>query len=65
MTQTQALTQALILAITAPDDFKAQKAIQLSEELAMRLNSAEVDQSKADALLILEMAWYTPPLPYF
>jgi hypothetical protein len=56
MTQTQALTQALILAITAPDDFKAQKAIQLSEELAMRLNSAEVDQCKADALLILEMA---------
>lgn len=56
MTNTQALTQALILAITAPDDFKAQKAIQLSEDLAMCLNSAEVDQCKADALLILEMA---------
>jgi len=55
MTNTQALTQALILAITAPDDLKAQQAIQLSEELAMRLNSAEVDQCKADALLILEM----------
>jgi len=56
MTNAQALTQALILAITAPDDFKAQKAIQLSEELAQRLNSAEVDQCKANALLILEMA---------
>jgi hypothetical protein len=56
MTQTQALTKALILAITAPDDFKAQQAIDLSEKLAQRLNSAEVDQCKADALLILEMA---------
>jgi hypothetical protein len=55
MSNSQALTQALILAITAPDDFKAQKAIQLAEDLAMRLNSAEVDQCKADALLILEM----------
>ena len=56
ISRTQALTQALILAITAPDDFRAQKAIQLSEDLAQRLNSAEVDQCKADALLILEMA---------
>ena len=64
MTNSQALTQALILAITAPDDFKAQQAIELSEELAQRLNSAEVEQCKADALLILEMAWYMPPLHY-
>jgi hypothetical protein len=56
MTNSQALTQALILAITAPDGVKANRAIQLSEELAMRLNSAEVEQCKADALLILEMA---------
>ena len=56
MTNSQALTQALILAITAPDDVKANRAIQLSEEIAQRLNSAEVDQCKADALLILEMA---------
>lgn len=53
MTNTQALTQALILAITAPDDFKALQAIQLSEELAQRLNSAEVEQCKANALYIL------------
>jgi hypothetical protein len=56
MTNAQALTQALILAITAPDDLRAQQAIDLSEELAQRLNSSEVDQCKADALLILEMA---------
>lgn len=56
MTNAQALTQALILAITASDDFKAQKAIQLSQELAERLNSTEVEQCKADALLILGMA---------
>ena len=65
MTNSQALTQALILAITAPDGVKAQQAIQLSEELAQRLNSAEVDQCKADALLILEMAWYTQQSLYF
>lgn len=53
MTNTQALTQALILAITAPDDFKALQAIQLSEELAQRLNSAEVEKCKANALYIL------------
>jgi hypothetical protein len=56
MTNSQALTQALILAITAPDDQKAQLAIELSKELAMRLNSAAVEQCKTDALLILEMA---------
>jgi len=53
MTQTQALTQALILAITAPDDEKAQMAIDLSIELAMRLNAVDVEKCKANALLIL------------
>lgn len=53
MTQSQALTQALVLAITAPDDQKAQMAIDLSIELAMRLNAADVEKCKANALLIL------------
>ncbi len=53
MTQSQALTQALVLAITAPDDEKAQMAIELSEQLAMRLNAADVEKCKANALLIL------------
>ena len=53
MTQTQALTKALVLAITAPDDQKAQMAIDLSVELAKHLNAADVERCKADALLIL------------
>ena len=53
MTQSQALTQALVLAITAPDDQKAQMAIDLSIELAMRLNATDVEKCKANALLIL------------
>jgi hypothetical protein len=56
MTQTQALTQALILAITAPDNQKAQLAIELSEQLAGCLNSSQVERCKADALLILGAA---------
>jgi hypothetical protein len=56
MTQTQALTQALVLAITAPDDQKAQMAIDLSVELAKCLNAADVERCKANALLILGAA---------
>jgi hypothetical protein len=56
MTQTQALTQALVLAITAPDDQKAQMAIELSQQLAECLNAADVEQCKLDALCILEMS---------
>ena len=56
MTQTQALTKALILAITAPDDDKANQAARLAESIAQGLNVEQVDQCKTDALLILEMA---------
>lgn len=56
MTQTQALTQALILALTAPDDARATRASDLAESIAQGLDSAQVEQCKADALLILEMA---------
>lgn len=56
MTQTQALTQALILAITAPDDDKATQAANLAESIAQGLDSDQVEQCKANALLILEMA---------
>lgn len=55
MTQTQALTQALILAITAPDDDRATHAARLAESIAQGLDSDQVEQCKADALLILEM----------
>lgn len=56
MTQSQALTKALILAITAPDDDKANQAARLAESIAQGLDADQVEKCKADALLILEMA---------
>jgi len=50
MTQTQALTQALILAITAPDDDRANQAARLAESIAQGLNADQVEQCKLDAL---------------
>ena len=50
MTQTQALTKALILAITAPDNDRANQATHLAIELAECLNDAQVEQCKLDAL---------------
>ena len=55
MTQTQALTKALILAITAPDDDRADQAARLAESIAQGLNDAQVEQCKLDALEYLEM----------
>ena len=54
MTQIQALTQCLVLAITAPDDQKAQKASDLAEQLAHGLTFDQVEQCKANALDSLE-----------
>ena len=54
MTQSQALTKALYLALTAPDDYKAMQATHLAIEFAQRLNDAEVEQCKFDALSMLE-----------
>jgi hypothetical protein len=56
MTQSQALTQALILALIAPNDHKADQAAILAEKIAEGLDFDQVEQCKADALLILEMA---------
>jgi hypothetical protein len=53
MTQTQALTKALILAITAPDDDRANHAARLAESIAQGLNAKQVEQCKANALYIL------------
>ena len=50
MTQTQALTKALILAITAPDDDRAHQAARLAESIAQGLNSDQVEKCKLDAL---------------
>ena len=50
MTQTQALTKALILAITAPDDDRAHHASRLAESIAQGLDFDQVEQCKLDAL---------------
>ena len=54
MTQIEALTQCLVLAITAPDDQKAQMASDMAEQIAYGLTSAQVDLCKQKALELLE-----------
>jgi hypothetical protein len=54
MTQLQALTQCLVLAITAPDDHKAQRASELAEQLARGLSVDQVEDCKAQALELVE-----------
>lgn len=54
MTQTQALTKALILALIAPNDEKANQASDLAESIAQGLSFAQVEQCKADALAMYE-----------
>jgi len=51
MTQSQALTKALILALIAPNDEKATQASNLAESIAQGLDFDQVEQCKADALL--------------
>lgn len=54
MTQIQALTHCLVLAITAPTDEKAQMASDLAEQIAHGLTKKQVNQCKKQALKILE-----------
>lgn len=54
MTQSQALTEALYLALTAPDEYKSMQATHLAIEFAQCLNDSEVEQCKLDALNMLE-----------
>jgi hypothetical protein len=54
MTQIQALTQCLVLAITAPTDEKAHQAEQLALQIAQGLTDLQVEQCKAHALNIIE-----------
>lgn len=54
MTQTQALTKALILAITAPNDEKANQASNLAETIAYGLTFEQVEQCKTDAIAWIE-----------
>jgi len=56
MTQSQALTKALILALIAPSDEKANQASDLAESIAQGLDFAQVEQCKAQALAMTEGA---------
>ena len=56
MTQIDALTKCLVLALTAPDDQKAQKASDLAEQIAQGLTVDQVEQCKLAALDSLERA---------
>ena len=56
MTQIDALTQCLVLAITAPTDENANQASQLAEQIAQGLTKKQVNQCKKKALEILEDA---------
>ena len=50
MTQSQALTKALILALIAPNDQKAEQASQLAEQIAFGLSVDQVELCKNEAL---------------
>ena len=50
MTQIDALTQCLILALTAPNDKKAQQASELAEKIAYGLTVDQVEACKFEAL---------------
>ena len=54
MTQIEALTQCLVLALTAPNDQKAQKASDLAEQIAQGLTVDQVEQCKIVAHDCLE-----------
>lgn len=50
MTQIDALTQCLILALTAPNDKKANQASKLAEKIAYGLTVDQVEACKFEAL---------------
>jgi len=50
MTQTDALTRALVLAISAPTEEQSQRATALAIQLTAGLTAAQVEESKATAL---------------
>jgi hypothetical protein len=52
MSQIEALTQALFLAITAPTNKKANQAVKLAEQLTIGLAEHEVELCKENALYL-------------
>ena len=56
MSKREALTQALVLAITAPSQQQMKKALNLAGQLAAGLSLAQVEQCKAQAADITGVA---------
>jgi hypothetical protein len=52
--KTEALTAALVLAVTAPTDEQSDKALALADQLAAGLSRIEVQRCKKDAEKQLE-----------
>ena len=50
MTQTQAFTEALILAIIAPSDEQSKQAVHLAIDLSKGLSAEIINQCKENAL---------------
>jgi hypothetical protein len=50
MTQIDALTKCLILALTAPNDKKADQASELAEKIALGLSVDQIEACKFEAL---------------
>jgi hypothetical protein len=50
MTSTTALTQALILAILAPDQARADRAISMAEEIAANCTPKQIASAKRQAV---------------
>jgi hypothetical protein len=49
MTDQEALTRALYLALIAPTEEQAEKAVKLSEQVVAKLSSIEVEAAKLEA----------------
>ena len=52
----EALAHALALAITAPDDERAESALQIADELAASLSTDDVERAKLAALVLVNEA---------
>jgi enoyl-CoA hydratase/carnithine racemase len=50
MSTTEALTNALVLAILAPDQERADRAIAMAEEIASRLTPKQIASAKRAAI---------------
>lgn len=62
MTPYDAFVMAVVLAIDAPTDEQAEKAIELAENLAEQLTGLQVDQGKKEAIKIIGCKGVTCPV---